>query len=61
MRTDDLDNPIGTRMDCSLWRSIRRGYFWKMIRYCRHWGWRYFWLDSFGIGRDYSNPKHWKP
>ena len=35
------------RMNCSLWAAIKRGYVKQMVRYCRSWGWRYFWLDTF--------------
>lgn len=37
------------RMNCSLFRSIRYGYFRSMIDYCNTWGWKYFWFDTFGI------------
>lgn len=39
------------RMNCNLFRAIRYGYLWNMLRYCRAWGWRYFWLDTFFIGK----------
>lgn len=35
------------RMNCSLWRAIRLGYTKDMVRYCRAWGWGYFWHDTF--------------
>ena len=39
----------GNRMNCSLWRAIRHGYVKEVFRYCKTWGWSYFWHDTFRI------------
>ncbi len=44
------------RMNCNLWRAIRMRYVKSMISYCRAWGWKYFWRDTFG-----SKPRHPAP
>lgn len=39
------------RMNCNLFISIKNGYFNKMIDYCNAFGWKYFWYDTFKIGK----------
>lgn len=37
----------GQRMNCSLFRSLREGYFKQMFYYCKAWGLKYVLIDSY--------------
>ncbi len=35
------------RMNSNLFRAIRKGYLLEMIKYCRAYGWKFFFIDNF--------------
>ncbi len=38
------------RMNCNLFRALRYKYVKDVIGYCKAFGWKYMWYDTFGIG-----------
>jgi hypothetical protein len=42
-----LRRPPGCRLNCNLGNALKHHYVCYLIRYCRKWGWRHFWLDNF--------------
>lgn len=39
------------RMNCNLFRAVWFGYVKEMGKYCNAFGWKYFWKDTFKIGK----------
>lgn len=39
------------RMNCNIFRAMKRGYLKEVIGYCNAFGWKYLLYDSFKIGK----------